>query len=67
MSKDELVQHLTKLGYDAENKNGVVYVTTEEMPNKKEFGKLVKIIDGAGYNSSYGFRKKQHGKTVTKA
>ena len=58
MNKEELVEHLRKIGYDAVLEDGAVYVLVDEPMNKKERKKLEKEIDKADYRSSWGWRRK---------
>lgn len=58
VTKEELAEYLRKKGYDAIVEEGTVHVLVDEPMNKKDFKKLERIIDECGYNSSYGWRRK---------
>lgn len=55
ITKEEAVEHLRKLGYDAAEVDGMVHVTVEKPLTQKERNKLEKSILKLGYSSSWGW------------
>ena len=53
MTKSDFVKTLWEHGYNAENENGCVMVTTS---NKGDFRKVQKIAKEADYEQSFGWR-----------
>ena len=53
MTKSDFVKTLREHGYNAENENGCVMVTTS---NKGDFRKVQKIAKEADYEQSFGWR-----------
>lgn len=58
LSKDQTVNALRNLGYDAENSSGVVviYVDTEDYIKNNRLKHYKKVMENLGYNQSWALK-----------
>lgn len=58
LSKDQTVNALRNLGYDAENSGGVVviYVDTEDYIKNNRYKHYKKVMENLGYNQSWALK-----------
>ncbi len=60
MDKQKAVKHFLDLGYDAEIKDGVLYVNYDNVHDPEELREFVgSEIRRIGYNNSYGVKANQ--------
>lgn len=62
MTKEQTVEQLNSMGYDAFLDASIVMIRVDHWLSKKEKKKFDKDIRGLGYQASYGWRLKQEKK-----